>query len=92
MMSDKIVEVTPRGFEYIRFDDRYGDKCRLQQSSLAEYEQPGTSAVWLGLESDRRMHLDREQVEWLIRQLSLWLETGGFREQQDDPTATDPAD
>ena len=80
-MLDKIVETTPRGFEYIEFDDRYGEKCQLQQSSLAEYEQPGTSAVWLGLASDR-MHLDREQVEWLIRQLSIWLDTGSFREEQ----------
>lgn len=39
---------TSRGFPVISFADRYGVKCSLQASSLAEYEQPGTSAVWLG--------------------------------------------
>ena len=42
------VERTGRGFEIISFEDRYGVKCSLQQSSLAEYEKPGISAVWLG--------------------------------------------
>lgn len=32
----------------IRFKDRYGCPCSLQISSLADYEQPGISAVWLG--------------------------------------------
>lgn len=38
-----------RGFPYIEFKDRYGAPCCLQASSLAEYEKPGTSAVWLGV-------------------------------------------
>lgn len=44
------VQKTSRGFEIIRFTDRGGDKCTLQQSSLADYVQPGISAVWLGVE------------------------------------------
>lgn len=42
------VERTDRGFECILFKDSLGENCRLQQSSLAEYEKPGTSAVWIG--------------------------------------------
>jgi len=42
------VTKTGRGFEIIEFTDRYGVPCSLQQSSLAEYQKPGTSAVWLG--------------------------------------------
>ena len=43
------VDHTSRGFEIIEFEDRYGHKCSLQQSSLAEVERPGWSAVWLGV-------------------------------------------
>lgn len=39
---------TECGFELLEFKDRYGTPCSLQASSLAEYEKPGTSAVWLG--------------------------------------------
>lgn len=42
------VERTERGFEIVKFADRYGVPCSLQASSLAEYDKPGTSAVWLG--------------------------------------------
>lgn len=42
------VQKTGRGFPIIKFADRYGTPCSLQMSSLAEYEKPGTSAVWLG--------------------------------------------
>lgn len=42
------VERTNRGFEIIRFSDRHGTECSLQESSLAEYAKPGTSAIWLG--------------------------------------------
>lgn len=39
---------TGRGFPIINFKDHYGAPCSLQASSLAIYDQPGTSAVWLG--------------------------------------------
>ena len=44
------VEKTERGFEVIRFLDRYGVHCSLQASSLwdGENDKPGTGAVWLG--------------------------------------------
>jgi hypothetical protein len=41
---------TERGFEIVRFADRNGSPCSLQVSSLADYAEPGTSAVWLGPE------------------------------------------
>lgn len=75
------VKRTARGFELIEFEDCYGKKCDLQASSLAAYVTPGTSAVWLGPESDR-MHLNRKQVAALIAHLSAWLETGSFRVAQ----------
>ena len=37
-----------RGFPLIEFKDHYGTPCSLQASSLALYEQPGISAIWLG--------------------------------------------
>lgn len=40
---------TARGFEHVEFKDFYEAKCYLQQSSIAIYEQPGSSCVWLGL-------------------------------------------
>ncbi len=75
---DEAVRLTDRGFEYIEFKDRYGEQSELQQSSLAEYEQPGTSAIWLGLTKER-MHLDRIRVEWMIEKLQSWLDTGSFK-------------
>lgn len=70
------VETTSRGFEIIKFKDRYGVPCSLQQSSLAERTEPGVSAVWLG--TNDRMHLDREQVSALITHLQAWLDRGSF--------------
>jgi hypothetical protein len=81
---------TSRGFEIIEFKDRYDEPCSLQMSSLADYAQPGISAVWLGCEKNSkphhmtgespspRMHLDRKQVEALVGHLSRWLENGSF--------------
>lgn len=45
------VKKTSRGFEIIEFKDRYEQKCSLQASSLADYEQAGVSAVWFGPEN-----------------------------------------
>lgn len=44
------VERTSRGFELVTFKDQYDVPCSLQASSLAIYEQPGTSAIWLGVD------------------------------------------
>lgn len=66
---------TGRGFELVEFNDYYGKPCSLQQSSLALFEPPGSSAVWLG-QGENRMHLDQTQVEELVKRLQHWLETG----------------
>lgn len=39
---------TNRGFEIIEFQDHYHVPCSLQASSLALFEAPGTSAIWMG--------------------------------------------
>lgn len=51
---------TNRGFELVEFEDRYQIPCSLQASSLADYERPGTSAVWLGPNDARPMVLASE--------------------------------
>lgn len=81
-------ETTSRGFEFIEFVDHNGEPCSLQQSSLAEFEQPGTSAIWLGCEKNAapvdghemapRMHLTYEQVTALVEHLQAWLDTGSL--------------
>lgn len=63
------VNHTSRGFEIVDFKDRNGVACSLQASSLADYEKPGTSAVWLGCDDANPMILLPEKgwtkVEWL---------------------------
>ena len=78
-LNDRLGEVrrTARGFQYIGWQDRNGQACELQQSSLAEYEPPGTSAVWLGLRGER-MHIDLEQAKALVMHLQKWIEDGVF--------------
>jgi hypothetical protein len=68
---------TSRGFELIHFMDRYGLECTLQQSSAADCELPGSSAIWLGA-GEERMHISREQLKELMRHLWAWVETGSF--------------
>ena len=77
----KIV-TTNRGFERIEFKDLNGRPSSLQQSSLAEHEPPGTSAVWLGCE-DQRMHLRGRHVRELIRFLQAWEKYGSFHGKAD---------
>lgn len=87
------VQRTSRGFEFIEFTDHYGEKCSLQASSLAIYEKPGTSAIWLGCEEARnhkttleplspRMHLTRKQVESLVNHLQSWLSRDTFKPEK----------
>ena len=71
------VRYTERGFEIIDFTDEYGEKCSLQQSSLAIYEPPGTSAIWFGV-NEKRMHLTIDQVKELLPYLQSWVENGSF--------------
>lgn len=41
---------TTRGFSIIKFKDYYDVPCSIQASSLAIYQQPGTSALWIGVD------------------------------------------
>lgn len=50
------LRLTHRGFQLLEFRDAYGVKCSLQQSSAigspTAYEQkPGSSYIWLGIDS-----------------------------------------
>ena len=72
---------TARGFELIEFRDRCDKECTLQQSSLAEYTKPGSSAIWLGTGEDR-MHIDYGQAKALVSTLKRWIKTGSFAEDQ----------
>ncbi len=73
------VKVTNRGFEYIEFKDCHRENCLLQQSSMALNDQPGSSAVWLGIRN-KEMHLVYDQVKELVNALQNWLDTGSFRD------------
>ena len=73
------VQKTNRGFELIQFKDRYGTPCSIQQSSIADYEPPGSTAVWLGV-GRTRMHIDRELAKALVAVLEQWIEYGSFKE------------
>lgn len=41
---------TGRGFDIVKFKDHNGHDCYIQESSLAIYTKPGTSALWVGVE------------------------------------------
>ena len=86
---------TDRGFEIIAFKDYNDEPCNLQQSSIAHYEQPGSSAVWLGViteadERSARMHLSRAQVKHLISYLTTWAESGSFEAGPNPEQTLDP--
>jgi len=77
------VEKTERGFGTIGFEDRYKQKCSLQESSLAT-----EAAIWFGVDVDlngnevnQRMHLTQLQVQDLLPLLQRFAETGYLREQ-----------
>lgn len=67
-MKQKLGKVgrTPRGFELVKFKDCYGVECSLQASSLATFEKPGTSAIWLGCEDAKPRILVQGQGWQLI--------------------------
>lgn len=74
---------TPRGFEKVTFEDTAGSYFSVQQSSaVGDYDdslsRPGTSFLWIGPETGNRMHLNREQVDWLAKGLNYWLKTGSL--------------
>lgn len=61
------VQHTLTGWEYIEFKDHYDQGCSLQVSSLAEYEKPGTSAVWLGMNEVEPKVLASEASQYGIK-------------------------
>ncbi len=76
---------TKRGFEIVEFSDCYGQECSIQQSSRAEFTQPGISAIWLGVdinlrgeEVGERMHLRVKDVRRLIAHLEAWIRSGSL--------------
>jgi hypothetical protein len=68
------------GFPGIEFRDGYKKLCSVEMSSLASNPEPGTTALWLGV-NGHRMHLMREQVEALQWVLETWLCEGGFKKE-----------
>lgn len=90
---------TGRGFAIFEFTDRYGQKCSLQDSSLAS-----EAAIWLGVDNtgpritgpnekfnedvNARMHLTTEMVQELITHLQRFLDTG-YVELEDEKAEKD---
>lgn len=54
---------TGRGFPLVEFKDYYGTPCSIQASSLAIYQQPGTSAIWLGCDDAKPIVLASKAAE-----------------------------
>lgn len=96
-MSQFEMKFKQTGFE---FTDRYGQKCSLQNSSLASED-----AVWLGVDNtgpritgpnekfnedvNARMHLTTEMVQELIVHLQRFLDTGCVELGDDEKTEND---
>lgn len=75
MKSLGTLEKTNRGFEIINFRDCYGKECSIQQSSLAHYEKPGTSAIWLGISNPepKILHGDAKKFGIVTSETSGWV-------------------
>jgi hypothetical protein len=74
--------LTLRGFARAEFDDLYGSKCSIQESSLADQH-----AIWLGVhepspqyqeKKSSRMHLNQEQAAQLLPLIERFVKTGGL--------------
>ena len=60
---------------FIKFNDLNGISCSLERSQ----NDLNGSVIFLGVSGFRtRMHLDSEQIKWLIGHLQKWLNTGEF--------------
>lgn len=85
-----------RGLGSIKFDDRYQQRCSLQDSSLAT-----EAAIWFGVDNtgpqltgpmgDKnanvgvRMHLTQSMVKQLLPFLTMFAETGEYIANMKDP-------
>lgn len=80
-MNTLDIKTTSRGFPVATFVDRYGAKCSIQDSSLAD-----ESALWFGCDEGThidgkcvaRMHLTTEMVTVLIPVLQRFVDTGSI--------------
>lgn len=75
-----VLKPTPRGLLRGDFEDRYGQQCSIQESSLATDE-----AIWLGVdvtlkgeEIAGRMHLTRQQIKDLLPLLRYFARNGSL--------------
>ncbi|MEE9214837.1 MAG: hypothetical protein V3U54_08605 [Thermodesulfobacteriota bacterium] len=81
MINSKKNRYTNRGFRRDEFFDIYGDKCSIQESSLATKE-----ALWLGMVEGKhvdghclsRMHVDKKLARWLIKKLQRFVDRGNI--------------
>ena len=49
------IKHTQRGFSLVEFEDRYGEKCSLQKSSLATED-----AIWFGIDKPKLTVFENE--------------------------------
>lgn len=80
-----MLKTTQRGFLRGEFVDRYGEKCSIQESSIAD-----EFCIWLGCEHETkardgepvgaRMHLTQELARDLILLLQRFANTGELSE------------
>lgn len=75
-----LLKPTPRGLLRGDFEDRYGQQCSVQESSLAT-----EAAIWLGVdvnlkgdEIEGRMHLTKQQVKDLLPILRFFARNGSL--------------
>ncbi len=75
-----LLKPTPRGLLRGNFEDRYGQQCSIQESSLATEE-----AIWLGVdvnlkgdEIEGRMHLTKQQIKDLLPILRYFARNGSL--------------
>lgn len=72
------------GFDHVIFRDSYERTCVVGHSSVAVFEPPGSSALWIGLVDVTRenqkaaMHLSFVQVRDLVATLQGWLDRGSI--------------
>lgn len=78
-----IDKTTGLGFQKVAFMDDHLKPCSIQCSSAIDgtdrgFEHPGSSFLWLGIDSQDRMHLSRSDVAGLIERMQQWLDCGSF--------------
>lgn len=92
---------TDRGFGVIRFNDAYGAKSSLQESSLARIENESGDIsdghIWFGVDRDLdgkyveygRMHLTQTQMRELLPLLEHFVEFGVLPKEETPEDVTE---